>query len=258
MKTVKVKEGLPISEILKKYPELISPYLVSQNPPKIDLKNKDALAVYNKLVAREILGVELCLHPKALVPSIMSRLAFVKLTVKPYETVLDVGTGATAICAIIAAKILGAKVYATEMVEEYYLNAHTNIVQNSLQDRIQLVKSSGQIIEGIIPEDLNFDAIISTPPYLPSKAKPLDKKFGGSAEELLGGGKTGADFSLKLVKQGAPHLKRGGRIGLIIPMKKETVAECITCTMKEEKLNVENIRLITGNRERRIIIGMKK
>ncbi len=257
MKTIKIKEGLPISEILKKYPDLVRPCLISQNPPKIDLKNRDALAVYNKLVAREILRVELSLHPKALVPSIMSRLEFVKLTVKPHETVLDVGTGSTAICAIIAAKILGAKVYATEMVEEYYLNAHINIIQNSLQDRIQLVKSSGQIIDGVIPEDLNFDAIISTPPYLPSKVKPLGKKFGGSAEELLGGGKTGAEFSLKLIKQGAPHLKRGGRIGLIIPMKKETVAECITHAMKEEKLRVQNIRLITGNRERRIIIGKK-
>lgn len=258
METVKIDEGIPLSKILEKYPELISPYLKSLNPPKIDFKNKDALAVYNKIIAREILGVELSFHPKALVPAVMSRFEFVKLAVKPHETVLDTGTGSVAICAIIAAKHLEADVYATEVVEEYYENAKRNIIQNSLQDRIHLIKSSGGIVEGVIPKGLNFDAIISNPPYLPSKAKLTDKKFGGSAEELTGGGKAGADFSLKFIEESAPRLNRGGRIALMIPSKKKKIYENVILQMQKENLDIQSIRVITGNRERLVILGNKK
>nr|MDO8081505.1 RlmF-related methyltransferase [Candidatus Freyarchaeota archaeon] len=225
---------------------------------KIDLKNKNALAIYNKIIAQEILGVELSFHPKALIPAVMSRFEFVKLAVMPHETVLDVGTGSVAICAIIAAKHLEAEVYATEMIEEYYENAKRNIIQNSLQDRIHLIKSSGEIIEGVIPNGLNFDAIISNPPYLPSKAKLTNKKFGGSAEELTGGGKAGADFSLKFIEESVSRLNEGGRISLMIPMKKKKISESITIQMEKENLDIQSIRLITGNRERLVIIGNKK
>jgi methylase of polypeptide subunit release factors len=188
----------------------------------------------------------------------MSRFEFVKLAVKPHETVLDVGTGSVAICAIIAAKHMEAEVYATEMMEEYYENAKRNVIQNSLQDRIHLIKSSGGIIEDVIPNGLNFDAIISNPPYLPSKAELTDKKFGGSVEELTGGGKTGVDFSLKVVEESGSRLNHGGRIALMIPMKKKKISESITLKMKDKNLDVESIRLITGNRGRLIIIGNKK
>lgn len=255
MKTIKVKEGLPLSKILQKYPESISPYLKSLDPPKIDFKNKNALAFYNKIIAKEILGLELFFHPKGLVPSVMGRFEFIKLTVKPHETILDVGTGSSAICAIIAAKHLKAKVYATEMIEEYYESAKRNVNQNSLHDEIHLIKSSGEIINGVIPENLTFDAIISNPPYLPSKTKLSDKKFGGSAEELTGGGETGAEFSLKIIEEGVSRLNKSGRIGLIIPMKKKKISESIIQLMKKEKLDTQTIRLITGNRERLVIIG---
>mgnify|MGYP005839443857 CR=1 FL=1 len=258
METVKINEGVPLSRILEKYPELISPYLKSLNPPKIDFKNKNALAAYNKIIAREILGVKLSFHSEALVPAVMSRFEFVKLAVKPHETVLDAGTGSVAICAIIAAKHLEAEVYATEVVEEYYENAKRNIIQNSLKDRIHLVKSSGGIVEGVIPNGLNFDAIISNPPYLPSKAKLTDKKFGGSTEELTGGGKTGGVFSLRFIEESVPRLNEGGRVALMIPMKKKKIHENITLKMEEENLDIQSIRLITGNRERIIIIGTKK
>nr|MDO8078356.1 RlmF-related methyltransferase [Candidatus Freyarchaeota archaeon] len=258
MKTIKVKGGLPLSEALRKYPELIGPHLISQAPPKIDLKNRDALAAYNKIVAREVLGVELSFHPKALIPAVMSRFEFVRLTVKPNETVLDVGTGSSAICAIIAAKHFNSTVYATELVEEYYETAKANISRNSLQDRIHLLKSSGNVIKGVVPEDLRFNAIISAPPYLPSGAIVSDKKFGGSAADLIGGGRNGADFSLKLVTEGAPRLEDGGRIGLIIPMKKKKVSELILNQMKRLGLDTQTIRLVTGNRERLIIMGSSK
>ncbi|WXG41194.1 MAG: RlmF-related methyltransferase [Candidatus Freyarchaeum deiterrae] len=257
MKTIKIEEGLPLSQILEKYPESISPYLKSVNPPKIDLKNKNALAIYNKIIAQEILGIEFSFHPKALVPAVMSRFEFVKLAVKPHETVIDAGTGSVAICAIIAAKYLEAEVYATEVMGEYYENAKRNIIQNSLQDRIHLIKSYGGIIDGVIPSGLNFDAIISNPPYLPSKARLADNKFGGSVEELTGGGKTGADFSLKFVEESVSRLNDGGRIALMIPMKKKKISESIALQMENENLNIQSIRLITGNRERLVIIGNK-
>ncbi len=258
MKTVNVKEGLPLSKILQKYPESIRPYLKSLDPPKIDLKNKTALATYNKIIAKEVLGIELNFPLKGLIPAVMSRLEFVKLTVKPQETVLDVGTGSSAICAIIAAKYLDAReVYTTEMIEENYEYAKRNIIQNSLQKKIHLLKSSGEVIEGVVPENLNFDAIISNPPYLPSKTKLSDKKFGGSAEELIGGGRAGAEFSLKIVEEGAYRLNKNGRIGLIIPMKKKEISENIKRRMEKEKLDTQFIRMVTGNRERLLIIGTK-
>jgi methylase of polypeptide subunit release factors len=258
LKTIKSKDGLPLSKILLKYPDLIRPYLKSLDPPKIDLKNKIALAIYNKIIAKEILGLELSFPLKGLIPAVMSRLEFVKLTVKAQETVLDVGTGSSAICAIIAAKHLDAReVYATEMIEENYDYAKRNIIQNSLQKRIHLLKSSGDIIEGVIPENLYFDAIISNPPYLPSKTKLSDKKFGGSTGELIGGGKSGVNFSLKIVEEGVSRLNKGGRIGLIIPMKKKKISGSIIQKMEKEKLDTQFTRLVTGNRERLVVIGSK-
>jgi len=35
LRTIKIEESLPLSKILEKYPESISPYLKSLNPPKI-------------------------------------------------------------------------------------------------------------------------------------------------------------------------------------------------------------------------------
>jgi hypothetical protein len=44
----------------------------------------------------------------------------------------------------------------------------------------------------------------------------------------------------------------------MIPMKKKKIYENITLKMEKENLDVKSIRLITGNRERIVILGNKK
>ena len=88
--------------------------------PRIDNLNRDALLLYNYYIAKDIDGLEINFETEhAIIPTPVMRFNFLKHILRPNATVIELGTGASAIIAMLAAKQFNARVYATEMDPQY-------------------------------------------------------------------------------------------------------------------------------------------
>ncbi|MFX0016224.1 MAG: RlmF-related methyltransferase, partial [Promethearchaeota archaeon] len=117
--------GLPIKEAVKRYPSLRQ-YITNRNN-HIDLGNSQALLLYNRLILQDFLSLDFTIPPDFLVPTVCSRWAFISWIANDSPSiVLEIGTGASAILALILAKI-GCFVEATEINEIAHKSALSNI-----------------------------------------------------------------------------------------------------------------------------------
>ncbi len=154
------KIGLPIAEAVRLFPEL-KKYLDERG--KLDLSNRRARILYNRAIAKAVFGLEIGYHQKGLITTPVSRYLFLKTFLRGGERVLEIGTGHTAMMALMAAKIFNCDVTATELDEDFFEYAKRNIGRN--RARVRLLKSEGGIIKGVIPGGERFDLVFSAPPY---------------------------------------------------------------------------------------------
>ncbi|AFK22642.1 RlmF-related methyltransferase [Pyrococcus sp. ST04] len=235
------KLGLPIKEAIKIVPELA--YYVDDKG-RLDFSNRQARILYNKAIARALFGLELEYHPKGLVTTPISRYIFLKTFLKGGEKVLEIGTGHTALMALLAEKIFGCDVTATEIDDEFFEYALKNIKRNKAG--VKLVKSHGEIIKGLISE--RFDVIFSAPPY-------YDRQKGNvlTEGEAIGGGEYGEGFSIRLIEEAIDYLNPGGKVALFLP-DKESLLEKIKNKAEEIGYSIRDIRFRVGTRWRHSLI----
>ena len=74
-----------------------------------------------------------------IIPTPVMRFNFLKHILRPNATVIELGTGASAIIAMLAAKQFNARVYATEMDPQYIEYANENVRRNSLTIKLPLL-----------------------------------------------------------------------------------------------------------------------
>jgi len=161
-----IKElGLKIENAVKVIPEL-EKYVKNG---KIDFGDRKARLLYNKAIARAVFNVDIEYHPKALITPPISRYIFLKTFLRGGERVLEIGTGHSALMAIMASKLFDCEVWATEVSEEFFSYAKSNIERN--RTNVRLIKSGGEIIKSLIPEGETFDVIFSAPPYYEKPTK---------------------------------------------------------------------------------------
>jgi len=198
--------GLPLKEALKQDPTLRK-YLIDQER-RIDLGNTDALLLYNRLILQDFLSLDFSIPEGFLVPTVCSRWAFLEwvlidlgstINIARIPTILEIGTGASAILALMLAKI-GCNVEATEINSRAYKSAQENINSNKLY--IKLISVNNQIVKGIFHSLSKYDAIITNPPqydqlYYDSMAT---RGFMGNESELVGG-KQGYEFIEGLLEE---------------------------------------------------------
>ncbi|MHA1967788.1 MAG: RlmF-related methyltransferase [Candidatus Hodarchaeales archaeon] len=198
--------GLPIEEALIRFPELKK--FTDGMSKKIDLGNTNALLLYNRLILLDFLDLDFSIPEGFLVPTICSRWEFLKwclshLNPISRQRILEIGTGASAILALILAKI-GILVDATEINEKAYLSAKENIKINQLSQKINLKKAGNCIIRGLYTSLSSFNAVISNPPQYDldyfTKRISLKKGFLGQESELVGGQK-GYEFIIQTIKE---------------------------------------------------------
>ena len=237
------KLGLPVKEAVKLFPEL-ERYLNERG--RLDFSNREARILYNRAIARAVFGLEIEYHPRGLVTTPVSRYLFLKTFLRGGERVLEIGTGHTAMMALMAAKIFNCDVTATELDDEFFAYAKANIGRN--RANVRLLKSGGGIIRGVVPEGEKFDVIFSAPPYYEAPTKGILTE-----REGVGGGKYGEEFSIRLIEEALDYLNPGGEVALFLP-DKEPLIEAITEKGEELGYTVRDVRFRVGTRLRHSLI----
>ncbi|MFX0063932.1 MAG: RlmF-related methyltransferase [Candidatus Hermodarchaeota archaeon] len=260
---IHAEKALPITDVLKLEPKL-QDYLIQENPPKIDLGNSSALRLYNLAVLKAKYGLEIVLPDKTLIPTPGIRYSFLKhmlADLDPENTILEIGTGASAVLAMMAAKCFGYAITATEMGESLKW-ANKNIRLNELTNKINVLDSQGSILQDL-SLDLSFSLIFSYPPLYSDtetvKITQKDRGFLGVKHELIGGGKEGEKFIIQLIKESksSPILKKGGTLALLlIPSQQRD--QIILKTLKEVGMEVRLTTLLAGTRKRIILEAIKQ
>lgn len=194
------KCGLTVEKALARSPEL-SRITIDK---KLDLGNSEVLKLYNQLIFQDLMNLHFELPEGYLIPTICSRFEFLKYCLESTpKNVLEIGTGASAILALMMA-YLGIQVTATEIDPVAYQSAYKNIKFNNLTEYITLIKSNGEIIEGLNIDTITQDLIICNPPQYDLgyfKAHSTSNRgFIGQFSELVGGEK-GYEFILELLNE---------------------------------------------------------
>jgi release factor glutamine methyltransferase len=160
-------------------------------------------------------GFEIAVNRHALVPrpetEILAELGWTFLSPLPSGTALDVGTGTGCIAIALAAKSPKSKIFASDISPDALTLANENASKNRLQ--IEFLQGDGF---AAVPRDVQFDLIISNPPYIASAEietlEPEVRDF--DPRPALDGGTDGLDFYRMFAAQGKPFLKPDGKIML--------------------------------------------
>lgn len=197
--------GILLEEALKKDRSLRKYVINGKN--RIDLGNDKALLLYNRLVIQDFLSLDFTVPPGFLIPTVCSRWAFLSWILQDQPSkVLEVGTGASAILALMLAKVGCEYVEATEINEIAYQSAKSNISLNKLDSKIILkkVQDNVHIISSYYDSLTKFDAVICNPPQYDydyfKQRQHLKKGFFGQESELVGGEK-GHEFIVRLIDE---------------------------------------------------------
>ena len=195
---------LPFSKLLEKY-SFLNSLLISVNPPKFDLGNPYVLSLLNKYLYKEVVGLKISIPQNYLIPSLGVRYAYCEYMnslLKSNYPLIEIGTGSSAVISMILAKVYKKNVLATEIEKKSYQSARRNIEENHLINSIKLIQSKGEIIHNLIPKG-RYSGLLCFPPIYRDDLTILSKKRGwkGTQFELIGGGKKGMDFSLKLLEE---------------------------------------------------------
>ncbi|MFX0209578.1 MAG: RlmF-related methyltransferase [Candidatus Hodarchaeota archaeon] len=194
--------GLPFKEAFKRCSALRK-YETLDN--QIDLGNPKALLLYNRLVLQDFMGIDFTIPSGYLIPAICSRWEFVNWIIrdKGPSKILEIGTGASAILAMMFAKV-GCHVEATESDELALENALNNVKLNNLESQILLRKvKTNCILRHYYDSLVEFDAIVCNPPQYDQNFFFLHsskKGFVGKEFELVGGQK-GHEFIVRLLEE---------------------------------------------------------
>ena len=182
-----------------------SEFLTSHDPPKIDFGSSKTLRKYNQLVCKKLTGLSFSIPPDFLIPTIGLRITFLELLFDKYlkkgASLVEVGTGASAILSMIAVVKYQASICATEMNQESIEWALKNIKENNLEKAIKVIDSKGGLITGVVPKE-EYDLVFSFPPFYSEETmQRRTRGFQGQTSELTGESYQGIEFSINLFRE---------------------------------------------------------
>ena len=185
---------------------------------------------------------------------------------------LDFGTGTGCIAIALAVKCPSAKIVATDISADALALAKQNAERNNVADRIEFLQSDGFAAlhsEGRVPRaqelknenegsrssplrKMEFDLIISNPPYIPSAeiATLQSEVRDFDPRAALDGGVDGLDFYRLIAKSAPVFLKPGGRAMLEFGAGQ---ADAIRKIFETEKWVVEAVKEDYSHRARILI-----
>jgi len=245
---IRVVADYPTSKALKLHPDLRN-HLKSTDPPRIKNEDRETLLLYNKYIAKDLYDIDIEFAEHAIIPTPIMRYNFLMHVIKPNSSIIEIGTGASAIIAMLGAKHFNAQVYATEVDKEYIKLANQNIKRNNLESKITVIDSQGSFFNNVVPSGLKVDFIISNPPYYDKILSPK-VIWGGKNHELVGEGEMGESFILRMIKEGWDYLKSPGTISFIIPKTRQNTLIAVEDFLNSHNYDYDIIGLLAGNRTR--------
>jgi len=170
---------------------------------------------------QEFMGLPIRVNPSVLIPRLDTEilveqvLGIIEGKELERPEVLDLCTGSGAIGIAIAAKVPGAHVTMTDVSEEALHTAMSNAGLNKVNRRCSFLL--GDMFDAL-PEDSQFDIIVSNPPYIESDViETLDVEVKDHEPRMaLDGGRDGLDYYRIIAEEAGMHLKSGGVLALEI------------------------------------------
>lgn len=164
-------------------------------------------------------GLELAVNRSVLVPRPETELLAEEgwkylSTLNPQPpTALDFGTGSGCLAIALATKCPNAEIFAVDISGDALDIAKQNAARHKVAERINFFQGNGF---ASLPDRIQFDLIISNPPYIPSaeieKLQQEVRDF--DPRNALDGGLDGLDFYRRIALEAAPFLKVTGKLML--------------------------------------------
>lgn len=124
--------------------------------------------------------------------------------------ILDIGTGSGAITISLAKYLNTSKVKSFDISDIALEVGKKNAISNKVDDRVEFIKSD--LFSSIENENIQFDVIVSNPPYIPKKdIETLHTQVKDYEPYIaLEGGEDGLDFYRSITEQSRMYLKENG------------------------------------------------
>jgi release factor glutamine methyltransferase len=198
-------------------------------------------------------GCEISVNRHALVPrpetELLAELGWQFLPEAGAPAALDFGTGTGCIAIALAVKCPAAKITALDFSADALALAKQNATANKVTAQIDFFHGDGF---AVLPGNVQFDLIISNPPYIPSAEiatlQPEVRDFDPRA--ALDGGPDGLDFYRRLASEAKNFLKPDGKIMLEFG---DGQTEAIKKIFEDEKWIVEAVKEDYSHRARILI-----
>ena len=124
--------------------------------------------------------------------------------------ILDIGTGSGAITISLAKYLNTSKVKSFDISDIALEVGKKNAISNEVDDRVEFIKSD--LFSSIENKSIQFDVIVSNPPYIPKKdIETLHIQVKDYEPYIaLEGGEDGLDFYRSITEQSRMYLKENG------------------------------------------------
>lgn len=217
----------------------VSPAQVTRYENLIERRIKKIPVAY-LIGQREFFGMNFAVTPEVLIPrpdtEILVQVAIEKLSNFDNPTFLDIGTGSGAICISILKHVKTARAVTVDISENAINCAKFNGEKFGVDDRITF--HVGNLFEPLSGQ--KFHAIISNPPYIPTKdLSTLQAEVQREPKIALDGGVDGLNFYRRIVNESPNFLFAGGFIAVEIGINQ---AVAVKNMLDENFVDVKIIR----------------
>lgn len=186
---------------------------------------------------------KLTVFPGVYPPSEDTYLLLDAMQVGPDDVFLEVGSGAGLIT-LTAAKT-AKTVVSIDISLDAIRNTKENLEKNGLYDNCQVLESD--LLDALSPS-FKFSLMVFNPPYLPQDDENTD------FDNAFIGGPTGAELTLRFIRQAVAHLLNAGRILVVVSsladvdVIRRTMIECgfIFERVSESSMFFEKIQVLGG------------
>jgi SAM-dependent methyltransferase len=148
---------------------------------------------------------ELLLTDRVFAPTHTSREIADGMTIKPGETVIDVGCG-SGVLSFVAARLGAARVYGTDVNAEAVEYARRNAQRLGLEGTVEV--RHGSLFDPV--EDIRADVVIGDVSGVPDEFAAVTDWFPGG----YSGGPSGAEVPVAMLEASRAHLRPSGRLYL--------------------------------------------